>query len=153
MAERNLAKMIYFIAKNDKRLDQTELYELYKKKIEIDANELFNKLKIIVSDYIKNNFQPVCTSIYLNELEGCVAEFIVHEPWSLTPEKTKRLINNIYVYKNDSTYIEITNCSSQLLIKHAIIPLNLKWEISNYELNRHVRTGNIKISWDHWPKN
>lgn len=155
MADRNLAKMIWEIAKNDKTLDGLELQEMYKKKIRIDADDQKEKLKKIVADYIKGNYQPVKTSIILanDMITGGVAQYTQHQlrPNSGPPmpeERRTELNNNIYAYKYQFGYIEVTNRESQNLIKYAILPLGLKWKLNT--MNGY--NSQIVISWDHWPE-
>jgi hypothetical protein len=155
MADRNLAKMIWEIAKNDKTLDGLELQEMYKKKIRIDADDQKEKLKKIVADYIKGNYQPVKTSIVLenNGIIGGMATYTQHQlrPNSgppMTEERRTELNNSIYAYKHQFGYMEVTNRESQNLIKYAILPLGLKWKLQSW----NGYNSQIVISWDHWPE-
>lgn len=156
MADRNLAKMIWEMAKNDTLLDGLELKEMYKKKIKLDADAQRVLLKKIVSDYIKSNYQPVKTKISLSNemISGGMANCVTHSfrPNSGPPmsaEKKQELEDNIYAYKYTFGFIEVTNRESQNLIKYAIIPLGLKWKL----VNASGYNSPIEISWDHWPEN
>lgn len=150
----DIANLIWQFAKNDKSLDGLELQQMYKKKIKIDADEQRGNLKKIIADHIKKKLQPINTKIVLDDdqIIGGLANSRKHEirpnrGTNMTPEKKAKLDENIYAYQaNEFRYIEVTNQASQMLIKCAIIPLNLKWKLQNDYNN----TSNIEVSWGHW---
>lgn len=153
MADRNLAKMIWDIAKADKDLDGLALRDMYKKKIRIDADEQREKLKGLVADHIQKNYQPVKNKMVLTNdmIIGGTANKETHKIRDgMTQEQRERLDNSIYAYKSSNfDYAEVTNRESRNLIKYAIIPLDLKWKLQT----PHNWSSNIEISWDHWPEN
>jgi hypothetical protein len=63
-------------------------------------------------------------------------------------ESENEVRDNIYATKfNNVYYITITNQTTKILIKHAILSLGLKWTYESYGSSK----GYIRISWDHWP--
>ena len=154
---RDVARLIWKLSKEDKNLDGLELQAMYKKKIKIDADMQREKLKNLVSNFIKNNYQPVKSKTILSSdvIVGGTATSTKHQIHpnrgdQMSPEKRAGLDENIYAYKSSSfDYVEVTNRESQNLIKYAIVPLSLNWKLENpYNWN-----SNIEISWDHWPEN
>jgi len=111
----------------------------------MDCDDLRKTLKDIVEDYIKKNRQPIKTSITLNDqiiAGGTISSYINHTTFN-------SLEKNIYVIEYKGRYIEISDEASKMLIKYAILPLQLKWEF----IGVNSISGYIKISWNHWSVN
>ena len=155
---KDVGRVIWELAKADKTLDGLELQAMYKKKIKIDSDAQREKLKEIVSEFIKNNYQPVQSKMKLTDdliiggrTKGNKTYKIrPNRGAALSPQQIAELETNIYAYKaSDFDYVEVTVRESKNLIKYAIIPLNLNWELEscgNYY-------SNFIISWNHWPEN
>jgi hypothetical protein len=145
MADKNLARMIYDMAKADTDLSG-DLKQVYKNKIRIDRNKQRVDLETFVKDYIIKNSQPIHNYVVLgtdSNLEGTWVKFIKYSASQITDTKIKELNDNIYVCYKYGTYYEITNAETKNLIKYGILPLDFEWTLTdNYD--------SIVISWRHW---
>ena len=142
MADKNLAQMIYNIAKEDKNFHGLQLQELYKKKIQLDIDNQRDTLKKVVEKFIMNNYQAGDeTKITLDD-DMVTGGTAIYNP-------TDEDVNNIFVSDDDysTKNLKVTNLKSQNLIEHAIIPLGLKWRLKRID---KFQVALIKISWDHW---
>ena len=77
---KDVATLIWELAKFDKELEGLELKKMFEKKISLDSTEIANKLKQIVSNKIKTSIQPLYSEVRLsnnkendNFIEGSLA--------------------------------------------------------------------------------
>ena len=112
----------------------------------MDCNELRKKLKGIVEEFIKTHQQSVNTSITLNDkmISGGTSHSYKTVFSEIVSDK-----DNIYVTNHRGRYTEICDKPSKMLIKHAILPLKLKWHVCTVNSS----TAFIEINWDHWDVN
>lgn len=145
---KDVATLIWEMAKADKSLDGLSLREMYRRKVNLDGDELRTKLKTIVANQIKTELQPYKAEVTLtdNQLtKGYIFGGIAHGC------KTTAVFENgvlpPFAYKNTdgTSYTVVTNLESQFLIEYAIIPLGLKWRVMAPGVNN-----SIIISWKHW---
>jgi hypothetical protein len=143
------------MAKADKSLDGLSLREMYRRKVNLDGDELRTKLKTIVANQIKTELQPYKAELTLtdnqvtkgsNYIFGGIAHGCKTTP-IIVPIVENGAAAPPFSYKNTdaTTYTVITNPESQFLIEYAIIPLGLKWRVMAPGVNN-----SIIISWKHW---
>jgi len=147
MADKNLARMIYDMAKADTDLSG-DLKQVYKNKIQMDRNKHRVDLEKFVREYIIKKYQPIHNSVILDrncDIEGTYLKYLKHSAEQMTDIKKKELADNIYVCYKYGVYYEISNIETKNLIKYAILPLDLKWAL-NDDLT------NMIVSWHHWNK-
>lgn len=144
---KDVAHIIFDLAKNDKNLDGLHLKQLFMKKSQIDANNTCKALKKLVTEYMKSNLQPVMCTLKLDNDQikgGQFSKYIVKPTIYGQPDTI--LDKDIYTFKDGGSYRIITNKHTKHLIKNAILPLNLKW---TGKFQYHC-TYAIVVTWDHW---
>jgi hypothetical protein len=144
----DIAKKIWELAQKDANMDGLLLKEMFHKKVDIDFKALKTRLRDIISNHIKSNFQPCKSSITLSP-DPTNPDFIIGanpsyiEKFSV-PDKN---IPKQYIYDKhngrDQHYYEVQNIETMMLIDCAILPLGLKWR-----LDSHKRL--LVVSWTHW---
>lgn len=149
---KDVATLIWEMAKADKSLDGLSLREMYRRKVNIDGDELRTKLKTIVANQIKTELQPYKSELTLTDNQltkgsNYIFGGIAHGCKSVTPLPVDNGAIPPFSYKNPDglTYSVVTNPESQFLIEYAIIPLGLKWRVMAPGVNN-----SIIISWKHW---
>lgn len=148
---KDVAKLIYEIAINDRSLEGITLKEMFKRKIVHDAMDIRKKLEDIIATRIKTSFQPINCSIKLNSnmiLGGSIDYVrVTQNPQGRLNPKIK---NDKYTCIKDSGYVyhTITKDETKYLIDYAIVPLDLTWTTSYNKDGMY----NIVVSWDHWSK-
>jgi len=141
----DVAKLIWDMAKNDKTLDGLSLKQMFKHKVNIDADELKKRLKVIVEEQIKTEIQPCKSEITLSSdttktrfIFGATACAVRRTASTGNPIPGKY----IFVLDNAGSYLEVTNMETRMLIDSAIIPLDLKWKLDLSNM--------VIVSWKHW---
>jgi hypothetical protein len=136
---KDVATYIWELAKADKNLDGLTLKQLFKKKLEIDRDELREKLRDLVAQKIKSERQIRCElTLDDNMIFGgfCVAR--LHGSHEVKPKSTGFVQDFA-----DGRWLEVSNPETKTLIEYAILPLQLKWSIM-------PGSNQITISWAHW---
>lgn len=141
---KDLARHIYKLA-YDTDGDTEDLQKFYEQRLRQSKREIYDQLHEIVKAQMKKTLQPAGSSMRLpGSIQGSNCRFE-----SLPEDKKSKLAEEDKIYlqysQTSKTVYIVTNEESRFLIKHAIIPLRLKWSI--------VYDSQIEVSWDHWVEN
>ena len=139
---KDVANMIWQIAKKEEDNKNTTLKQMFRKKFQEDKQNLRTKLANLIEEKINTSSQ--LSSTYLD----------IPYYWSghleIKEIKENESQNSRYIFLNDKSNIcqEITNEQAKQLIDYAIIPLDLKWSI----VTKHFGEKAIRVFWNHWDK-
>lgn len=141
---KDVANIIWEMAKNDRDYDGLKLKELYLKKMRNDCEDLRKTLSAIVEKNIKTKKQP-----HFSEVTLCVSG--IENAISGGHASTKPSVATAYgvsdlVYKRFEAYGEVTNVDTIVLIREAILPLGLKWWCGSH----NALQTSVTVSWAHW---
>ena len=142
---KDVATIIWEMAKADKSFDGLSLKAMYRKKADLDADELRLTLKQIVSTHIQQQKQPFNSQLFLaDESDGESQRHKIFGGKAACKMYRNRPGNVLeqYCFVDGSDWYEVTNSQTRMLIDAAIIPLDLKWKLSH--------TNYLIVSWSHW---
>lgn len=143
---KDVAREIWKLAVEDTSYHNMELKDIYMKKLRHEKRALLIAVKECVAKYIQTSHQSFSSVLNLNgnmAILGYLAQF---RKYRIDDTLHPYSEGNIFMMKIDETfYIEIINEQSKFLIEHALIPLDLRWKINEYDKN-------FQLSWDHWKK-
>ncbi len=146
---KDVATIIWRLAKEDKSFDGLTLKEMFRKKCELDADELREKLRDIVANHIKTQRQPNYAELVLsnddknpNYIFGGRGDVKICTCSSRFPDYKAGPFSYHLALQD---WVEVVSESTKYLIESAIIPLDLKWRI-------HAPAGfcSVIVSWKHW---
>lgn len=145
---KDVANLIWQLAKSDKSLQGLALKEMFHKKIEFDEEMIRERLKYLIAEKIKGTIQPLNSSLILSGekdnrwnypmIIGGTAK-VSKTTDTVAQSKTDYIDKQGYVWK-------ITNDETKFLIESAILPMDLIWEIKD----PGFQNNNICVSWKHW---
>ena len=145
---KDVATIIWEMAKADKSFDGLSLKAMYRKKADHDADDLRLALKQIVSTHIQKEKQPFNAQLTLaDESDGESKYHKIFGGRAACKMYRNRPVNvsEQYCYADGSDWYEVTNPQTRMLIDAAIIPLDLKWK-----LYAPPHANNLVVSWSHW---
>lgn len=139
---RDVARIIVDMINADKTLDGLKLKEMFMKKVDMDGDEIKQKLRDLVAAKIKSERQPLRCEIILTDATifggNCTIKYYQ------TEQPKSPFIQQM---PNDPrVWVEITNPETRFLIKYAVLPLQLQWKL-NQQQNGY---GSICVTWKHW---
>lgn len=139
----DVANEIVKILENSEMSKGMELQELYRLKVIEDRKKLKNELYEYVSGIIRTRPQPNNTQVELYPAILGAKPVSYERMIPLNDSDRKALDKDVFTCFAYDKYYTITDKNTRNLIEHAIIPLNLKWNIN-------CATYFIKVSWGHW---
>ena len=144
---KDVATLIWEIAKADKTMDGLTLKEMFHKKVQLDQEDLRLKLKEIVARQIRKEPQPYKAEIALSS-DPKHDNYIFGGMAQIRSQSARPVVcSEKFIYRTHQApeWIEVTNIETQMLIDAAVIPLGLKWKIQSPNFNNVM-----VVSWKHW---
>jgi len=142
---KDVANLIWQLAKNDKTLEGLALMEMFHKKVCLDVEKIRVQLKGYIAEKIKTTLQPLHSTLMLSDINNGAKKNQILGGLAMI-QQLKGPIESSFCYTTiaGNVYL-ITNDETKFLIESIIPCLDLKWSIKDPGFEN-----NIVVSWKHW---
>lgn len=144
---RDVANMIWELAKNDRNLQGLQLKKMFYQKMRLDEEKIREELKVVIAEKIKTTIQPLNASLVLTGDRNSWGNqhYTGMIGGTATLKKTSETVVKDKFEYLDGCVWKISNSETQFLIESVIIPMDLNWSIKEPGCQN-----NIIVSWKHW---